>query len=219
MNPAPPIRLLLVDDHEMVRAGLRAILRHYQDLEIVGEAETGRQAVALIESLQPDVVLLDLRLPDISGLEVCRQAAALGCEPRILILTSFLEDQSALEALESGAAGFLLKQIGHQALHQAIQEVMAGKVVVPPEVAGSLAQAAHSRARRENAASRLDSLSPQEVKIAQLVAEGLLNKEIGDRLGLSEKTVRNYLGNIFVKTGVSRRAQLASLVTSWNKDK
>lgn len=219
MTAATPIRLLLVDDHEVVRAGLRAILRHYKDIQVVGEAENGQQALAQIESLQPDVVLLDLRLPDISGLEVCRQSAAQGCEPRILILTSFLEDRAALEALEAGAVGFLLKQIGREALHQAIHEVMRGQIVVPPEVAGSLAQAAHHRARREGATSRLDTLSPQESKIASLVAEGLLNKEIGDRLGLSEKTVRNYLGHIFAKTGVSRRAQLASLVASRNKDK
>jgi len=216
---APLLRLLLVDDHEMVRAGLKAILHGFPDIQIIGEAASGREALEMIEAIQPDVVLLDQRLPDITGVEVCLQVAALGCEPRILMLTSFLEEDAALAALEAGAAGFLLKQIGRDSLHQAVRDAHAGKMVVPAEVAATLAQGIQSRSKRQNTDARLASLSPQEAKIAELVAEGLLNKEIAARLGLSEKTVRNYLGNIFIKTGVNRRAHLASLVAARHRDK
>jgi len=207
MKDNPVVRVLLVDDHEMVRTGLRTLLAGYRDLKIVGEAATGAQAVELAASLEPDVVLLDLRLPDIPGEEVCRRIIATGCEARVLILTSFLDQSAALEGIEAGASGFLLKQIDRAMLHQAICEVARGGKVFPPEVAQSLALALQERSERQ----RVDSLSLQERRIAALVAEGKLNKEIADLMGLSEKTVKNYLGRTFIKLGVGRRSQLAVL--------
>lgn len=214
MKRPVPIRVLLVDDHEMVRAGIRTILKGFADLKIVGEAASAGQALEKVEQDAPDVVLLDMRLPDMSGIEACQRIVALGLEARVLFLTSFLEAETALAAVEAGAAGFLIKQIGREALHQAICGVHEGRQVLPPEVADSLAQALRSRSARQQAEARMDCLSAQEQRVAQLVAEGLLNKEIADRMGLSEKTVRNYLGNVFVKLGMNRRAQVAAFVTA-----
>jgi DNA-binding NarL/FixJ family response regulator len=214
MSRTPRIRLLLADDHEVVRAGIRSILKGFGDVEIIAEASSGAEAVTQVEEMEPDVVLLDMRLPDISGQEVCRRITAAGCEARVLFLTSYLEESAALEGIEAGAAGFLLKQIGREALHQAIRDVHEGRSVIPQEVAEALAVAVRSRSRQHEASSKIRSLSTQEHRIAALVAEGLLNKEIADRMGLSEKTVRNYLGHIFVKLGMNRRAQVASFFTS-----
>lgn len=209
MKETPSIRLLVVDDHEMVRTGLKSLLAGYRDLKIVGEAATGALAVELAAALEPDVVLLDLRLPDIPGEEVCRKIIATGCEARVLILTSFLEHSAALQGIEAGASGFLLKHIDRAMLHQAICEVARGGRVFPPEVAQSLAQAIQERNDRQRIEARIASLSAQERRIAALVAEGKLNKEIAELMGLSEKTVKNYLGRTFVKLGVGRRSQLA----------
>ncbi|MDX6767839.1 MAG: response regulator transcription factor [Candidatus Methylacidiphilales bacterium] len=211
MNPPTPIRILLVDDHEMVRTGLRALLEHFSDLLIVGEAGTGSLAVDLAASLEPDVVLLDLRLPDIPGAEVCRRIIATGCEARVLILTSFLDHATALEGIEAGASGFLLKHIDRAELRRAITDVAAGGRVFPPEVAQSLALALQERNDHRRIEARMAQLSAQERRIASLVAGGKLNKEIAEEMGLSEKTVKNYLGRIFIKLGAARRSQVAVL--------
>lgn len=213
MSRTPKLKILLVDDHEMVRIGLRSILGRFADLEIVGEAVDGASALKLAEATEPDLVLLDLRLPDLPGQEVCRRIIALGQEARVLILTSFVDEESALASVEAGAGGLILKQIDPPALHQAILDAAQGRMVMPREVAEGMAHALQARSARERVESRLRSLSPQEMRIAEWVAAGLLNKEIADQMGLSEKTVKNYLGNIFIKLAVGRRAQLASLIT------
>jgi DNA-binding NarL/FixJ family response regulator len=210
MNSPKRIRILLVDDHEMVRMGLKALLEQFRDLEFVGEAASGGEAVACAEAQAPDVVLMDLRLPDMSGNEACRRIVATGCEAKVLILTSFLEESAVLLALESGAMGFVLKQVDRDGLHQAIVDVHQGRTVLPPEVARSMASGLQHRSERDEVKRKLALISPQEWKIAAQVAKGLLNKEIGDSLGLSDKTVKNYLGNLFVKLGMNRRAQVAS---------
>lgn len=215
MKDASPVRLLLVDDHEIVRTGLKFLLQNHRDLKIVGEAATGAAAVEAAALLEPDVVLLDLRLPDIPGEEVCRQIIGTGCEARVLILTSFFDQSTALEAIEAGASGFLLKHIDRTMLHQAIMDVSRGQRVFPPEVAQGLAQALQERGDRRRVDVRLAALSAQEKKVAALVAEGKLNKEIADLMGLSEKTIKNYLGRMFIKVGVGRRSQLAVLYTEY----
>ena len=195
------IRLLLVDDHEVVRAGLCLLLGEVDDLEIVGEAASAAQAVAEAERLRPDVVLMDLRLPDGTGLDACREILSAYPGIRILFLTSHSDEQAALSTLLAGASGYLLKDIGHEALIRAIRDAAQGREILDP----ALAQRAMSRMRKA------DSLSVQEGRVLALVVDGKTNKEIAAALKLSDKTVKNYLSNAFQKLRVTRRAQAAAL--------
>jgi two-component system response regulator DevR len=195
------IRLLLVDDHEMVRAGLRALLGDVEDLEIAGEAGDVEGAIREAASLRPDVILMDLRLPDGSGLEACREILSAAPQTRILFLTSHSDEQAVMSTVLAGAAGYVLKDIGHQALVKAIHEAAAGRPTLDPRVAAPMAH------RMQHA----DALSKQEQRVLALVVEGKTNKEIALALGLSDKTVKNYLSNAFQKLGVARRSQAAAL--------
>ena len=195
------IRLLLVDDHEMVRAGLRALLGDVEDLEIAGEAADVVGAIREAASLRPDVVLMDLRLPDGSGLEACREILSAAPQIRILFLTSHSDEQAVMSTVLAGAAGYVLKDIGHQALVKAIHDAAAGRPTLDPRVAAPVAH------RMQHA----DALSKQEQRVLALVVEGKTNKEIALALGLSDKTVKNYLSNAFQKLGVARRSQAAAL--------
>jgi two-component system response regulator DevR len=194
------IRVLVVDDHEMVRAGLRALLSSRAGIEIVGEAADPDQALASSLALRPDVVLMDLRLRDRSGIDACREIRSACPATRVLFLTSYAEEQAHVAAILAGAAGYLLKDIAHEALVEAIRAVAAGEPVNEPEI-------------RAHAADRLrhdSTLSRQEYRVLALVVDGKTNREIGAELQLSEKTVRNYLSNAFQKLGVSRRSQAAA---------
>ena len=195
------IRLLLVDDHEMVRAGLRALLGDVEDLEIAGEAGDVEGAIRAAASLRPDVVLMDLRLPDGSGLEACREILSAAPQIRILFLTSHSDEQAVMSTVLAGAAGYVLKDIGHQALVKAIHDAAAGRPSLDPRVAAPVAH------RMQHA----DTLTKQEQRVLALVVEGKTNKEIALALGLSDKTVKNYLSNAFQKLGVARRSQAAAL--------
>lgn len=206
--PAPRIRLLLVDDSQVVRAGLRALLGSEAGLEIVGEAASVATAVATCTRLAPDVVLLDIRLPDGSGFDACRQLLRQRPDTRILILTSVADDTLVDEAIRAGAHGYLLKEINAPALVQAIHDVAAGKSILDPAVTARVLQLVRSGS---GTADVLAALSPQERRVLASIAEGRTNKEVGAELGLSEKTVKNYLSNIFEKLHVSRRAQAAAL--------
>lgn len=197
------IRILLVDDHEMVRAGLRALLGRVEDMSIVGEAGDVAEACALAGALEPDLVLMDLRLPDGSGIDACREILSAGVHTRVLFLTSYEDDVASMSAVMAGASGYFLKDIGSQALVGAIREVMAGRMVGDAAAMRSVAE----RMRRAPA------LSQQETRVLELVVEGKTNRQIGLDLGLSEKTVRNYLSNAFQKLGVSRRSQAAVMFT------
>lgn len=208
-----PISLLLVDDSELVRAGLKSLLgvrSERSQLSIVGEASTAAAAVAEAARLKPQVVLLDIRLPDGSGFEACRQILAKLPDTRVLILTSVIEDSLVYEAMSSGAHGYLLKEINSQALVQAIADVAGGKFVLDPAVTTRVLNLVRNGSPR-GGSDKLSQLSAQERRVLALVAEGKTNKEIAEQMDLSEKTVKNYLSNIFEKLQISRRSQAAVL--------
>lgn len=195
------IRLLLVDDHEMVRAGLRTLLAREPDLEIVGEAASAAEAIAESARAAPDVVLMDMRLPDGSGVEACREILSRQPGVQVLFLTSYAEELARTSTVLAGAAGYLLKDIGYDSLVEAIRTAASGGVVTERPPGMVLAEVLR----------KATALSNQERRVLALVVQGKTNKEIGADLGLSEKTVRNYLSNAFQKLGVSRRSQAAVL--------
>jgi two-component system response regulator DevR len=205
----PRIRLLLVDDSEVVRTGLRALLGDEAALELVGEAGSVATAVVAASRFKPDIVLMDIRLPDGTGFEACRQILRVLPDTRVLVLTSVVDETLVDEAIRSGAHGYLLKEIDRRGLLQAIMDVAAGKSILDPAVTARVMQLVKdgSGATRD----ALAVLSPQERKVLALIAEGHTNKEVGNVLGLAEKTVKNYLSNVFEKLHVSRRAQAAAL--------
>jgi two-component system response regulator DevR len=203
-----PIRLLLVDDHKVVRAGLRALLGGTERIEIVGEADSMESAVTEAARLKPDIVLMDVRLPDGSGIEACREVRAARAETRVLFLTSFADDDAVMATIFAGADGYLLKEIDEEALIRAIETVAEGRSILDSAVT----QRMLARMKEHSAIeTKSEGLSPQEQKVLAQVAEGRTNKEIAAALGLSDKTVRNYLSNIFQKLQVSRRSQAAAL--------
>jgi DNA-binding NarL/FixJ family response regulator len=207
---AKPIRLLLVDDHKVVRVGLRTLLSDTDRIQVVGEAETMASAITEAARLKPDVVLMDVRLPDGSGIEACREIRAARPETRVLFLTSFADDDAVMATIFAGADGYLLKEIDEDALIRAIETVADGRSILDSAVTQRMLtkMKEHSAPPVE---SKSDSLSTQEQKVLALVAEGQTNKEIAAALGLSDKTVRNYLSNIFQKLQVSRRSQAAAI--------
>lgn len=206
LKDKPRVTLLLVDDSEVVRAGLRTLLSTDPRLDVLGEAGTVAAGVEAAARLNPDVVLLDIRLPDGTGFDACRQILQRAPETRVLILTSSVDDTMVDEAIRSGANGYLLKEIDGRGLMSAIHDVAAGKSILDPAVTARVMQMVRSGASGQDA---LGSLSPQEKRVLALIAEGCTNKEVGAKLGLSEKTVKNYLSTVFEKLHVSRRAEAA----------
>lgn len=203
------LRLVLVDDSEVVRMGLRALLTAESAFELVGEAGNVAGAAEVCARVRPDVVLLDIRLPDGTGFDACRQILRRLPDTRVLILTSVSDDALVDEAIRAGAHGYLLKEINARGLVQAIIDVAAGKSILDPAVTARVMQLVKSGSTGTRAA--LDALSPQERRVLAAIAEGSTNKEVGAELNLSEKTVKNYLSNIFEKLHVSRRAQAAAI--------
>lgn len=203
------IRVLLVDDSELVRTGLRALLSNQPDLTILGEAGTVASAVEACQRHQPDIVLLDIRLPDGTGFDACRQILRRLPQTRVLILTSVVDDSLIDEAIRAGSHGYLLKEINAQGLVQAIHDVAAGKSILDPAITARVLQLVKSGP--QNPTPALASLSPQEQRVISCIAQGKTNKEAGNELGLSEKTVKNYLATIFEKLHISRRSQAAAL--------
>lgn len=197
-----PIRLLLVDDHPIVRNGLRVVEQLAPDIRIVGEAGTVEDAWTRIQELSPEVVLLDLRLPDGDGLEVCRRSKAQYPNIRVICLTSYANAGLVLAALEAGADGYLLKHSDGLRIVDAVREVMAGNPVLDP----ALDEAARPKSGKRNP---LAALSPGELRVLQEVAKGFTDKEVATRLQLSVKTVRHYLDRAFAKLGVHSRTQAA----------
>lgn len=211
-----PIRLLLVDDHEMVRVGLRTLLGKTKTIQVVGEAGTAVSAVKEAVHLKPDVVLMDLRLPDCSGVDACREIRAACAATKVLFLTSYSEDEAVLSSVVAGASGYLLKEIGAAALIRAIESVATGQSILDPAVTRSVLERMKSIADPDESASdvhkdKKEPLSPQERRVLALVAEGKTNKEIATALELSDKTVKNYLSNIFQKLHVSSRAHAVTI--------
>jgi len=207
---AQPVRLLIVDDSPLIRAGLRAVLEGCDSVSIVGEAGSAAEALEQVSRLKPGVVLLDLRLPDRSGLEACRDILAARPDTRVLILTSTDDQRMVREAIAVGAHGYLLKENDGASLVSAITRVAAGHSVLDPSLADQILSLVKSPSVQEPA-GRLAALSPQERRVLALLAEGKTNKEIAAALDLSDKTVRNYLSNLFDKLQVERRAHAAAL--------
>jgi two-component system, NarL family, response regulator DevR len=200
----------MIDDSPLIRAGLRAVLESYAGVAIVGEAGTAGEGLATVLHHKPDVVLLDLRLPDRSGLTVCSDILKRRPETRVLILTSATDERNVHEAIALGAHGYLLKENDGATLVAAITRVAAGHSVVDPSLADQMVKLM-KRGQEPDAAQRLSVLSPQERRVLALLAEGLTNKGIGEKLELTEKTVKNYLSNIFDKLQLTNRAQAAAL--------
>lgn len=205
-----PLRVLLVDDSPLIRLGLRSALEDYADIVLVGEAGTAAAGVAAVMKLKPDVVLLDLHLPDLSGLEACRQIIKFRPLTRVLILTSSSNERNVQEAMSAGAQGYLLKENDGAALAAALRTVAAGNAVLDPSLAGQVLNLVRQRGET-SPREKLKLLSPQERRVVAFLAEGLTNKEIGDCLNLTEKTVKNYLATIFSKLNITRRTQAAAL--------
>jgi DNA-binding NarL/FixJ family response regulator len=203
------LRILLVDDHEVVRLGVRGIIDRQEGMEVVGEAGTVREAVNQVEQLAPDVVVLDIRLPGGDGLEACRQIKALRPETRIIILTSYPDDEKLFDAIGCGADGYVLKQIGSDDLIRALEQVGRGESMLDPAVTAQVFAKMREMRRQERAHAFAD-LTTQEMQILARVAEGETNREIGAAIQLSEKTVRNYVSIILGKLGLSSRAQAAA---------
>ncbi|HSL04702.1 MAG TPA: response regulator transcription factor [Nitrospiraceae bacterium] len=204
-----PIRLLLVDDHQVVRVGLRTVLHNRQGITVVGEAGSKAAAVQAVKRLKPDIALIDVRLPDGSGIDASRDILAGHPTTRIIFLTSYVDDDSALAAALAGAYGYVLKDINSGLLIRSIRAVADGQSILDP----ALTQRALSWSKAGSAQAppvREQSLAPQEERVLALIAEGLTNKEIAARMQLSDKTVKNYIANMFQKLHISRRAQAAA---------
>jgi two-component system response regulator DevR len=200
------IRVFLLDDHEIVRRGIAELLGSEADVEVVGEAGTAAEALRRIPAAMPDVAVLDGRLPDGSGIEVCRQIRAEFPEIHCLILTSYDDDEAIFAAVLAGAAGYVLKQIRGSNLIDAVRQVAAGRSLLDPSVTARVLS--HLREEKQTD-DRLSALNAQERKILDLIAEGLTNRQIGERLFLAEKTVKNNVSSLLSKLGMQRRTQAA----------
>jgi DNA-binding NarL/FixJ family response regulator len=202
--------VLLCDDHEVVREGLRTMLSRREDMAVVGEAGTMAEAIEAAAKAKPDVVIMDVRLPDGSGVEACRAIREARPETRVIMLTSYADDEALFASIIAGASGYLLKQTRGQAVVDAIQAVAAGRSLLDPDVTGKVLE--RVRKGREQEDPKIASLTEQERKVLEQLAEGKTNREIGTVLFLSEKTVKNYVSRILDKLGLSRRAEAAAYV-------
>jgi two-component system response regulator DevR len=200
------IRLFLLDDHEIVRRGLADLLNAEADLDVVGEASTCDEAMRRIPAVMPDVAILDGRLPDGSGIEVCRRIREEHPQIRCLILTSYDDDDAIFDAVLAGASGYVLKQIRSSNLVDAVRQVAAGQSLLDPSVTARVLQRIRDGKREDE---RLSALNAQERKILVLIAEGLTNRQIGERLFIAEKTVKNNVSSLLSKLGMQRRTQAA----------
>ncbi|MFE7846321.1 response regulator [Microbacterium sp. NPDC057407] len=201
------IDVFLVDDHEVVRRGVADLIRTQPDLDVVGEAATVRQARGRIEATRPDVAVLDVRLPDGSGIDLCRDIRSRVPEVKCLILTAYDDDAAVRAAVLAGASGYVLKDIGGARLLDAVRAVSAGRSLLDPALARQAAEQIRERADAED--PRLGSLGLRERQILRLIADGLTNRQIGEKLGIAEKTVKNYVSSLLSKLGLERRTQAA----------
>lgn len=204
------IRVFLLDDHEVVRRGVADLLGMEDDIEVVGEAGTAEQAISRILATAPDVAILDVQLPDGSGVEVCREVRSVRPELVCLMLTSFAEDEALFEAIMAGAAGFVLKQVKGSDLIDSVRKVARGESLLDPRTTQRVLERIR-RAPEED--ERLKGLTPQEKRILSLLAEGRTNRQIADEMFLAEKTVKNYVSRLLAKLGMERRTQAAVFVS------
>jgi len=207
---AHPIRVYLLDDHEIVRRGIRDLLEAEGDIVVVGESGLAQEAARRIPALRPDVAILDGRLPDGSGVDVCREVRSRSPEIAALILTSFDDDDALFSAIMAGAAGYLLKQVGGNALVDAVRRVAAGQSLLDPGVTAKVLERLRSGPREDPA---LAQLTTQERRILDLVGEGMTNRQIAETVHLAEKTVKNYVSSMLTKLGLQSRTQAAIFST------
>ncbi|NES31762.1 response regulator [Micromonospora terminaliae] len=204
------IRVFLLDDHEVVRRGLADLLQSSGDIEVVGESGSAQEAARRIPALRPDVAILDARLPDGNGIDVCRDVRAVDSSIKGLILTSYEDDEALFAAIMAGAAGYVLKQIRGTDLVDAVRRVAAGQSLLDPAITTRVLERIRSGVEQPR---ELKSLTEQERRILEYVAEGLTNREIAGRMFLAEKTVKNYVSSVLAKLGLERRTQAAVLAT------
>jgi two-component system response regulator DevR len=214
-DPMTKTRILLVDDHEVVRLGLKALVEHHPQFEVVGEAVTAKEAIEQAEKILPDIVLMDIRLPGASGIEACEVITEKFPDIRVVMLTSYAEDEMLFSAIRAGASGYVLKQIGGDDLIRALESVSKGEALLDPAVTQRVFQEVR-RAVKEEEASAFANLSQQEKHVLLLVSEGKTNREIAKSLYLGEGTVRNYVSSILSKLGVSNRAEAAAFAVEHN---
>ena len=203
---AQPIRVFLLDDHEIVRRGLRDLLESDGDIEVVGEAGSAEEAIRRIPALRADVAVLDGRLPDGSGIDVCREIRSRDPHVAALILTSYDDDEALFSAIMAGAAGYVLKQVRGRDLLDAVRRVAAGQSLLDPAVTQQVLDRLREGPKEDSA---LDALTEQERRVLELIGEGLTNRAIGERMFLAEKTVKNYVSSLLAKLGLERRTQAA----------
>ncbi len=211
----PKQRIVLVDDHEVVRLGLRALLERHPDFEVVAEAGTAREAIERVKEFSPNIVVMDIRLPGGSGIEACQEITQNYPDTRVIMLTSYAEDEMLFSAIRAGAAGYVLKQIGGEDLIRAIKAVGRGEALLDPVVTQRIFQEVRKAARDEEA-SAFSELTQQEKHVLLLVSEGKTNREIARELFLGEGTVRNYVSSILSKLNVSNRAEAAAYAVQHN---
>jgi DNA-binding NarL/FixJ family response regulator len=209
MSKKPPLRVMLVDDHEIVRDGIRTMLDPEDDIVVTAEAGSVQEAVDEAERTRPDVIVMDVRLTDGSGIEATREILAAHPETRVLMLTSFADDEALFASIMAGASGYVLKQVRSGELLRAIKAVGEGQSLLDPAVTDAVLDRLR-KGKHLLRDERLARLSPQEERILTMVAEGRTNKEIGDELKLAEKTVKNYVSSILSKLEVARRAEAAA---------
>ncbi len=203
------VRVVLVDDHPLVRTGLVTILAKDPDIEVVAEAGTVAEGLKVLQRHKPDVVLLDVRLGNESGLSLCRQAEGAGLQAAFLVLTGFNDDETLRDALAAGAEGYILKSVDDQTLRSAVLEAAMGKLVMAPDVAERAVRLVGKEGAPSPAEDKVNLLSPQERRVLEQVALGKTNKEVAQAMGLTELTVRNYLSHALEKLGCTRRTQAA----------
>ncbi len=207
MMKAVAFSVFLLDDHEVVRTGLRALLEASEDIEVLGEAGTVAEALVRIPAAKPDVAILDVRLPDGSGVAVCREIRSTAPEVACVMLTSYADDEAMIASIMAGASGYVLKQVGGLDLVDTIRRAAAGQSLLDP----ALTERVLERLREgPKADPRLSSLTPQERRILDLIAEGYTNRQIAETMFLAEKTVKNYVSNLLAKLGMERRTQAAT---------
>jgi len=200
------VRVFLLDDHEIVRRGVKELLETEGDLEVVGEAGTAAEALARIPPTRPDVAVLDVRLPDGDGVQVCREIRSAHPEIQCLMLTSFADDEALFQAIMAGASGYVLKQIKGADVVEAVRAVASGRSLLDPSVTARVLERLRSGSEEDELLARL---SPQERNILRLIADGLTNRQIAEQVHLAEKTVKNYVSNLLSKLGMERRTQAA----------
>jgi DNA-binding NarL/FixJ family response regulator len=210
-----PVNILIADDHSVVRAGLRALLERQGRFRVIAEASTGEEAIAKAQELRPDIAVLDVRMPGVSGIEACRQIVSTvpGC--RVIILTSYAEDELLFAAIQAGASGYVLKRIGDNELVLAVDRVSRGEGMLDPAMTTSVFTEMRKAGEAQNAAA-FSALTAQELIVLALVADGLTNRQIAMKMYLGEGTVRNYVSSVLSKINVANRAEAAGYAVKHN---